>query len=572
MFDNVPSEYVHDVRPDLIFPNERIDYVYNTDTLNATEAILEQGIDQSGWGERTAVVSLDTGKTLTYNELHSRVDRFANVLRDLGVEAGDRVLWRFDEAIPAQVVQLATWKVGGIAVPSVLQERARELEYYLADTEASIVVAADREFQEVETALENAPDVEEVIVAGADSHGYRSYEDSIADADPLGETAATAPLDVASIYYTGGTTGKPKGCIYSHAREVAIADLECGDMGRDYSPEDVIFTPAPLGHGFGNGEKINFPFRFGAKVLLGNDLSPVEMLDVIEDHDVSIFSAVPTLLRMMLNGVDVESYDLSALELLFVSGEILEQETAESWRERTGVDVNNAYGMTCTHAFITSYRGRERSAPGISIGKPYSGYELKVVDIDDHDREVDRGEIGRLAFRGPTAIIYWNNIHPDMPERQETDTLGRWSLLDDAVRRDEDGNLWFVTRLDNMIQTGGRQVAAPEVEEVLNEHEAITEAAVVGKPDETRGEIVTAFVTVTEDAAAADSGGEQADADYSDLIEDVTDFAKAEMAPYKYPREIEVLDSIPKDEVGKIQRRQLRDRTNRSEERRTADE
>jgi 2-aminobenzoate-CoA ligase len=321
MFDNVSSEYVHDVRPQLTYPNDRIDYVYNTSTLNATEAIL--GSDD--WGERDAVVDLGAGESLTYDDLRARVDAFAGALRDLGVEPGDRVLWRFDESVTAQVVQLATWKVGGIAVPSVLQERSRELEYYLRDTEARVVVVTDEEFDHLESALESVSTVEEVVVAGSDARGHHSYDDMVSETEPSPSVEPTAPFDVASIYYTGGTTGRPKGCIYSHAREVAIADLECGDMGRDLQPGDVVFSPAPMGHGFGNGEKINFPFRFGATVLLGNELGPAAMLECIQEYDVRVFAAVPTLLRMMLNQTDVANYDLSSLDLVFVAGETLDE-------------------------------------------------------------------------------------------------------------------------------------------------------------------------------------------------------------------------------------------------------
>jgi len=549
MYENVPEHFVPESAPELIYANPCIDYVHNTESLNATYEILERGIKEDDRAEDIAIRSLDTGEHITFGDLHSRVEKFASVLKDAGVESGDRVFWRLGEIPAAHVVQLAIWKVGGVNVPSALPEGAREIEYFISDTKAKVVVAQAEGFEAVEEALENTLSVEEVFVVGEYNHEHRSFEEAITEAKPDTEYADTAPSDAASIFYTGGTTGKPKGCVHPHAAEVAVTDLEAGE-GRALSPEDTMFCPAPLGHAFGNGEKINFPLRHGAMSILTGQPSPSEMIEVIEDYGVTIFVGAPTMLRMMMNEEDLSGRDLDSVRLVVMSGEMFDEQTYENWIDQTGVENTcNVVGMTpMRHIFVTSYRDGKKIAPGLSVGKPYAGYEAKVVGTQDTTSENSRNQPGRLAIRGPTTINYWNNIHPDMPDRMDEDSYESWALLDDAYERDDDGWLWFKTRLDNMIVSGGRQIAAPEVEEVLNDHPAVAESAVVGKPDKTRGEIVKAFVTLAPDATPND-----------ETVTELQDHAKSVMAKYKYPREIEFREELPKDEVGKLQRAELRD-------------
>lgn len=537
MYDNVEERFVPESLPDLVFANERAAAVHNTDVLNATYEVLERGIEEQGWGDGTAVISLETDETITYDELADRVNRFASALRDLGVEAGDRVFWRFPEVPPAYVTQLATWKLGAIAVPSIIQERARELEYYLNDTEATVVVASDEDLQEVEKAVENAPSVEEIVVWG-DDHDYHSFDDLVDSHDPYEGHEPTAPLDVASIYYTGGTTGVPKGCMHSHAEEVIHFDIESGD-GRAITPDDVAFCPVPMGHAFGNDER-HSPLRFGGTVVLKRRPTMREALQIIEDHGVTVFACIGTHLKMMMNAGDPTDYDLSSIRHFVCVGQAASPETFERWRDLTGITPVNGFGMTPIRGyFATGARGGEPIAPLFSLGKPYDGYELRLLDPEDLTREVDRNEPGRAAIRGPIGISYWQNIHPDMPERQEKDVLDGWSLIDDMFSIDEDGYLWYLNRLDNMISTGGRQIAPGEVEEVLGGHDLVESVAVLGKPDEERGEIVTAFVSTKAPVG-------------EDFERELQEYAKAKMTPYKYPREVTVLDTMPTDDVGKI--------------------
>jgi len=360
------------------------------------------------------------------------------------------------------------------------------------------------------------------------------------------EPYPTRPTDAASIFYTGGTTGHPKGCIHSHATEVIISDVMCG-LVCEPNPKDVFLCLPPIGHAFGNGEKINFPLRFGASAVYKERPTPNETWDLLRRYKVSILAASPTSYRLMLDCFDPSYRGELNLKFVVASGEMLTKDVADKWNEKIGVGIHNSVGMTpLRHIFIESVFKRVKVAPGNSVGKPLPGYEFKL--IDDKGNKVRNGEVGRLAVRGLTGIVYWCNLHPQMPGKQKQDVVDGWNLLDDAYTQDEDGWLNFITRLDNMIVTAGRQVAAPEVEEVLATHPAVHQVAVVGVPDRIRGNVVKAFIELNPGYAKSD-----------DLVTEIQGYAKDNMATYKYPRIIEFIDKMPRDAVGKIRRRLLRE-------------
>jgi 2-aminobenzoate-CoA ligase len=547
MYGNVPERFIPETNTERSFGNPRIDYVFNNDELNATVEILERQVER-GRGDDTAIVAVDEDAEYTYGDLQADVERFAASLLDLGVEPGDRVLLRFGEVPEAFVAQHAVWRIGAVAVPAGLPEGAAELEYFIEDTEPTALVTQSADFEAVSAALDATDHVREVVVAGDGDDGYHDFASLVSGEDRHEEFHSTRPSDLAIIYYTGGTTGKPKGTLHSHAELVIEGDLE-GVEGRDYGDGDLTFTPAPLGHAFGNLEKMVICHRSGTPMVYARRPSPAEMLEIIEEHGVTVFLGAPTMVRMMLNQTDVADYDLSALRLMACSGEKLDQETYDRWSDVTDVPTYDGFGMApMTGWFMTPIRDGEIEMPAKSVGKPYAGYEAKVVDITDPETQVGRNEVGQLAVRGPTGITYWNNVHPEMPEKMEQDSVDGWSLLDDAFRRDEDGHLYFESRLDNMITTGGRQIAATEVEDALNTHPDVAESAVVGKPHDTRGEIVMAYVVLAD-------GVTPGDADASDL----QDYVKERIAKYKYPREIAFREELPKDNVGKVQRAELRE-------------
>jgi 2-aminobenzoate-CoA ligase len=416
----------------------------------------------------------------------------------------------------------------------------------LSDTEATTVICDSGYGEELEKALPHAPTVRRVVGWPEPIAGGPTLESLSAGQRDDFPPHPSSAFDGSGIYYTGGTTGLPKGCLHTHAAEVALADLNNWSRGAD--ADSVFFTHAPIGHAFGNGEKINFPFRLGATAVYVNRPTPTEMWETLHEHRVTTLAGAATMYRMMLTVAPDEGVTKAlALTSALSSGEVLDPTTYDRWAAVVACPLRNSVGMTpMRHLFIDSNLAGRKVAPGLSVGAPLPGYEARLVT--DEGQTVGGEDPGRLAVRGPSGITYWTNEHPGVADRAKQDVQGGWSLLDDAYQRDDDGWLWFHGRLDDMIVTGGRQVAPIEVEMVLCAHPDVAEACVVPAPDPIRGQAVTAFVRLRDGVVGA-----------GELVTQLQEHAKAGMAAYKYPRRIEFVPELPKDAVGKIQRRRLRE-------------
>lgn len=548
-FGNVDERFLPlaEHRPTFTFGAPALYYVYSRSTLNAGVALLDETISRYG-ADRPAIVEITgegTRRVWSYADLARAVHRLAGGLRALGVGPGDRVLTRFGETPAAAITQLAAWRIGAIMVPAATAESARELTFMLRDTEPTVVMCQTEAEVALLAAVEQI-DHPPVLIGWPDPlSGHVHSIDTVSAGQPDDAPAhPTAPLDASGIYYTGGTTGLPKGCLHTHAAEISLADLNLA--ARAIGSSDVLLSHAPMGHAFGNGEKVNFPFRSGASVVYADRPSPQRMWDLVGEEQVSILAGAPTMWRMMLRANVPDS--VPALRSALTAGEILDVHTADEWARRMGFVLDNAIGMTpMRHLFIHPTDRGARLADGLTVGAPLPGYEARLVD-EEGNSVAAGGEPARLAMRGPSGITYWTNAHPDLRERAAKDVRGGWSLLDDAYTRDEDGWLWFQGRLDDMIVTAGRQVAPIEVEEVLAEHPAVGEVAVVPIPDDVRGMAVCAVVQVRDGAEGN-----------AELTAALQAHAKERMAAYKYPRVITYVDALPKDQVGKIQRRRLRE-------------
>lgn len=552
MFGNVDERFLppREHRADLSFGHPMLHYARSRAVLNAGEELLDRTVDRVGPDKVVYVdVNGDVPEEWTYGRLRDAVNRLANGLRSLGIQPGERVLTRFSDRPQAAVVQLALWKLGAIVVPSATVEAAREVAYMANDTEAAVIICESDSAAEVEKAVPECATVRAVVGWPHPVGAFEHSLDSLSDGSPTTFDAhPTSPLDASGIYYTGGTTGRPKGCLHTHAAELAVADLN--NAARGVTADSVLFTHAPVGHAFGNGERINFPLRAGARAVLKTRPSPAEVWALLDRYSVTTMAGAATMYRMMLQAVDDPraTYPNLALETAMSSGEILDHVTYDKWQSLLGFPVRNAVGMTpMRHLFLDSMWRGEKIAPGLSVGCPVPGYEARLLDADGQT-VTDAATPGRLAMRGPTGITYWCNANETLLARAAQDVVDGWSLLDDAYLRDEDGWLWFHGRLDDMIVTGGRQVAPVEVEEVLAEHPAVAEVAVVPAPDETRGFVVAAFVKIAPD--------HEPDAA---LVAELQSYAKERMAGYKYPRQVHFVAELPKDGVGKVQRRRLRE-------------
>jgi 2-aminobenzoate-CoA ligase len=531
----------------LTFGSSQLHEVWSGRSFNACQQLLDATVARLG-PDRPAIVTVDRdgGERWTYGRLLDAVSRLAAGLRRIGVAAGDRVLIRMPDVPHAAIAQLAVWRLGGVAVPSSVLETARELEFMLGDVEATTVICASDYGAELEKSLTGETTVRRVVGWPEPVAGGPTIDSLVAAEEPGIPCHPSSPFDASGIYYTGGTTGLPKGCLHTHAAEIVTADLNAWSRGADQ--HSVFLTHAPIGHAFGNGEKINFPLRLGAAVVYINRPTAAEMWTTIAEHGVTTMAGAATMYRMMLAAAPGEDETRGlALTSAVSSGEVLDATTMEHWNASVACPVRNTVGMTpMRHLFLDSNIAGRKAAPGLSVGAPLPAYEARLVGPDGGPAAP--GEPGRLAMRGPTGITYWINRHPGVEARAEQDVREGWSLLDDAYLRDDDGWLWFHGRLDDMIVTGGRQVAPIEVESVLCSHPDVAEACVVPAPDALRGQEVCAFVRVREGVAAG-----------PDLAEALKDFAKREMAAYKYPRRVEFLAELPKDSVGKIQRRKLRE-------------
>lgn len=504
--------------------------------LNVAEQLLDANADGGGAG-RPAIHA--GGRTLTYGELAARVNRLCHGLRGAGLDRGDRVLLRMPNVPDFIVAWLACQKAGIVTVGTMPMLRARELAYVANDagTRAAIVWGGLRE--ELERARAQAPDLETLIVAGEAGAGDTTLE-GLMDGRAERFTAVDTDRDeLAMIAYTSGSTGVPKGCVHFHRDILASADSYALNVLRP-SADDRFGGHPTLAFTFGTGGLLVFPFRFGASTVLSGPFAPESMLETFARERVTICFCAPTSYRLMLRVPGMtKRFDLGALRLGVSAAEPLPAATWQDWHDATGVELLDGIGSTeMFHIFVSSVPGRVR--PG-ATGLPVTGYDCRVVD--DAGCEVPDGVEGLIAIKGPTGCKYWRK-----PDRQaEYVRFGGWNVTGDVYVRDADGYFTYQCRSDDMIVSGGYKIPGPEVEQVLDEHPAVAESAVVSSPDVTRGFIVKAFVVLRAGQAPS-----------SALVTELQEHVKRELAPYKYPRAVQFVERLPRTETGKIQRYVLR--------------
>jgi 2-aminobenzoate-CoA ligase len=350
------------------------------------------------------------------------------------------------------------------------------------------------------------------------------------------EAHDTAAEDTAIIAFTSGTTGQGKGTMHAHRDVLAITDCFPRYVLRP-TADDVFCGSPPLGFTYALGGLLLFPLRFGASSLLLEQASPPHLVKAIAEHRPTICFTAPTAypaIHAMLG-----EHDVSSLRACVSAGETLPRSVFDAWKAATGVGIIDGIGATeMLHIFISAAGDEIR--PG-ATGRVVPGYEARIVD--DGGEPVADGVVGRLAVRGPTGCRYLDNV-----ERQREYVRDGWNMTGDSYLRDADGYFWYQARTDDIIISSGYNIAGPEVENVLLEHDAVLECAVVGAPDEDRGHIVKAVVVLRR--------GFHGDAS---LVKELQEFVKARIAPYKYPRAVEFVDALPRTTTGKLQRFRLRE-------------
>ncbi|WP_112467816.1 AMP-binding protein [Streptomyces triticisoli] len=503
--------------PELRFDLPELRY---PDRLNCAAELL----DHADAGR--PVFRTPAGRAWTYGDLRARVDRVAHVLTgDLGIVPGNRVLLRGPTTPWLAACWLAVLKAGAVAVTVLAQQRPHELRTMCEIARVRHALCDIRSVDDLARA--------EVPGLAVTTYGGDSSDDLLRRPAPGTPYPAvdTAADDVALIAFTSGTTGRPKGCAHFHRDVLSIADTFSKHVLRPRA-DDVFAGSPPLGFTFGLGGLVVFPMRAGACALLLEQAHPRQLLAAVAEHRVSVLFTAPTAYRAMLDRLD--AYDVSSLRRCVSAGENLPAATWHTWHERTGLRIINGIGATeLLHIFVSAADDDIR--PG-TTGVPVPGWHARVQD--EHGAPVPDGEPGLLAVRGPVGCRYLAD------PRQRAYVRGGWNVTGDTYVREPDGYFRYVARADDMIVSAGYNIAGPEVEDALLRHPDVVEAAVVGRPDEARGQVVVAYAVLRE--------GARRDA------EALRAYVKSELVPYKCPREVVFLDALPRTATGKLQRFRLR--------------
>lgn len=509
--------------PELQYPNR----------INCGQVLLDDVI-ATGQGHRTAIYS--AAASWTYEELAEQTNRIANVLvNQMGVVPGNRVLLRAANSPMLVAAWLAVMKVGAIAVTTMPMLRAKELSVIVQRAAIRHALCDATLAGELAQAAAHTKQLDQIAC-----WGNGELESMMLRERTVFTAVDTARDDVCLLAFTSGTTGNPKATMHFHRDVLAMADT----VGRHLlqsSPDDIYVGSPPLGFTFGLGALLVFPLRFHAASVLVPSPSPEALLDAVQRFRATCIFTAPTMYRQLI--ALAPRYDLSSLRRCVSAGEPLPKTTWEAWRETTGLRIIDGIGGTeMIHIFIGSAGDDIR--PG-ATGKPLPGYQACVLDTDGNPQW--RNASGRLAVKGPTGCRYLDD------PRQREYVLNGWNLTGDIYQIDADGYFWFQARADDMIVSSGYNIAGPEVEAALVAHPAVSECAVIGSPDSERGQIVKAFIVLK-----AGFSGDPA------LAREIQDFVKSAIAPYKYPRAIVFLASLPKTPSGKVQRHVLREDARRA--------
>jgi 2-aminobenzoate-CoA ligase len=497
--------------------------------VELTRRLVEQGL-----GDRTALIG--NGRRRTYKELEDWTNRLAHALvEDYGVQPGHRVLIRSANNPAMVACWLAATKAGAVVVNTMPMLRAGELAAIADKAEIRLALCDTRLLDELVASTSGHRFLDQVVSFDGTANHDAELDRAALNKPVRFDAVSTGRDDVALLSFTSGTTGVPKATMHFHRDLLIIADGYAREV-LEVTPEDVFVGSPPLAFTFGLGGLAVFPLRFGATATLLENATPPNMIDIIERYRATVTFTAPTAYRAMLKAMD-DGADLSSLRVAVSAGETLPGPVFEEWIEKTGKPILDGIGATeMLHIFISN---RLDDLAPASTGTPVGGYEAMIVD--DNMNEVARGQVGSLAVRGPTGCRYLAD------ERQRSYVRNGWNLTGDSFIRDQDGHFHFVARSDDMIVSSGYNIAGPEVEAALLAHADVAECAVVGIPDQERGQLVEAHVVLVDGAAADEMA-----------VQRLQEHVKMMIAPYKYPRSIRFVDALPRTQTGKIQRFRLR--------------
>ncbi|MET0534279.1 MAG: AMP-binding protein [Steroidobacter sp.] len=510
--------------PELRFDLPELQY---PERLNCGVVLIDDAVTE-GHGSRIALYS--ETETLTYAQLLERANRIANVLvNHMGIVPGNRVLLRGPNNPTLVACWLAVMKAGAIAVTTMPLLRAPELSVIVERAQIDHAICDARLAGELEQAAKLGGKLKHIIC-----YGDSELESLMARQPPTFANVDTARDDVCLLAFTSGTTGVPKATMHFHRDVLAMREIVAGHL-LETSTDDIYVGSPPLGFTFGLGALLVFPLGKRAAAVLVEQPSGGNLLSAVQRFRATALFTSPTAYRGLLPLT--KQFDLGSLQQCISAGEPLPKATSDAWFAATGLRLIDGIGATeLIHIFISA-RGDD-IRPGMT-GKPLPGYQACILDADG--LPLPPGKIGRLAVKGPTGCRYLDD------SRQANYVYQGWNITGDLYSQDEDGYFRFEARADDMIISAGYNIAGPEVEAALLEHPAVRECAVVGVPDDDRGQIVKAFVVLNERYDGTPL-----------LVQTLQQFVKQNIAPYKYPRAIEFKPSLPKTATGKLRRHALR--------------
>ena len=479
----------------------------------------------------------------TFGEISEASRRLCNVLTDAGVGKGDTVIVMLPRVIPWWETFTATLRMGAVISPGTVQLSEKDLEYRINAAAATCVITDSANAAKVDAVLGRYPTLAARIVTDGPRPGWIDYRQAVAAAAPDFKAADTGADDEAICYFTSGTTGYPKMCIHTH--DYALGHRITGELWLDLKPGDLHWNVSDTGWGKAAYSSYFGPWLCGTTLFIHHTsgFNPQQTLELLAKYPVTTFCGAPTIYRMLVLE-DLSRYRFKTLRHCTGAGEPLNPEIIDTWKKATGLTIRDGFGQTETVILCASFPCIEPRAG--SMGKPAPGIDLQV--IDDEANIVGPDTEGDIAVRiRPQPPQGFFREYRNDPERTAATRRGDWYVTGDRAYRDEDGYFWFVSRADDVILSAGYRIGPFEVESALIEHPAVAESAVVSSPDETRGEVVKAFVVLAPGYAASD-----------DLKRELQDHVKRVTAPYKYPRRIDFIDALPKTVSGKIRRVELR--------------
>ena len=501
--------------------------------LNAAVELTDRMVEK-GFGDHTALIG--NGRLRTYKELADWTNRIAHALvEDCKVRPGNRVMIRSSNNPAMVACWLGATKAGAVVVNTMPMLRAGELGKIVDKAEITHALCDTRLMDELVTVAKNNRFLKTVV-------GFDGTANHDAELDRMAlsksvrfDAARTGRDDVALLGFTSGTTGEPKATMHFHRDILVIADAYAKEV-LNVTPDDVFVGSPPLAFTFGLGGLAVFPLRFGAAAALLEQATPPNMIEIIQKHRATVCFTAPTAYRVMLRAME-EGADLSSLRAAVSAGETLPGPVYDDWVRKTGKPMLDGIGATeMLHIFLTNRFSDHRPA---CTGRPVTGYQARIIGPDG--AEMPRGETGRLAVKGPLGCRYLS-----APDKQRDYVKDGWNLTGDSFWQDEEGRFHFSARTDGIILSAGYNIAGPEVEAALLSHPDVAECAVVGAPDEDRGQIVEAHVVLAPGISASDAQAKM-----------LQDHVKATIAPFKYPRRVVFIAALPKTESGKIQRFRL---------------